>query len=85
MPSKCPSNHKYAQMPDGKSEKKYASEKKWSLHRLEHVVLFNLGLGMNRCEWFRDYFGLKENETFEEKLSYYQYDPDAAQRKDVRG
>ena len=66
------------------SEKKYASEKKWSLHRLEQVVLFNLGLGMNRCEWFRYYFGLKGNETFEEKLSYYEYDPDAAKKRRAR-
>jgi len=66
------------------SEKKYAGEKQWSLHRLEQVVLFNLDLGMNKCEWFRDYFGLKGSETFEEKLSYYKYDPDAAKRRRAR-
>eukprot|EP00985_Skeletonema_marinoi_P028873 scaffold26204_cov96-Skeletonema_marinoi.AAC.1 len=67
------------------SEKKYASDsKKWSLHRLEQVVLFNLDLGMNKCEWFRDYFGLKGSETFEEKLSYYKYDLDAAKKRRAR-
>eukprot|EP00984_Skeletonema_dohrnii_P009942 scaffold3829_cov108-Skeletonema_dohrnii-CCMP3373.AAC.1 len=66
------------------SEKKYASGKKWTLHRLEQVVLFNLDLGMNKCEWFRDYFRLKEHETFEEKLNYYKYDPDAAKNRRAR-
>eukprot|EP00985_Skeletonema_marinoi_P002777 scaffold1147_cov95-Skeletonema_marinoi.AAC.1 len=39
---------------------------------------------MNKREWFRDYFGLKGSEIFEEKLNYYKYDPDAAKRRRAR-
>ena len=63
------------------AEAKYTGGKRWSAHRLELTVLYNLGLGMNNCAWFRKYLRLESEETFEAKLSYYKYDHDAEERR----
>jgi hypothetical protein len=64
------------------SEAKWKShKKKWALHRLKQVVYSNLGLGINNRKWFRDYFELKDDETFEDKFSYYEFDAEAAKRR----
>lgn len=73
-----------------KSEAKWKSNHKpWALHRLKQVVYSNLGLGINNRDWFRNYFELADNETFEDKFSYYEFDAEAAkqryQRKKANG
>jgi hypothetical protein len=57
------------------------NRKRWSLHRLKQVVYSNLGLGINNRKWFRNYFELADDETFEDKFSYYEFDAEAAKKR----
>ncbi len=67
------------------SEQQFASdEKQWTLHRLTQVVLHNHGRGMIHNELLREHYGLKDGETFEDKVNYYDYNPEAAKKRRAR-
>ena len=67
------------------SERKYENDHKpWSLHRLHGTVFHNLGLGLNNRDWYRDYFDLKKDETFEATIGYYQYYPELLEQRKKR-
>jgi SHAQKYF class myb-like DNA-binding protein len=73
---KLPRDTEHASEAEWKSDRKY-----WALHRLKQVVYSNLGLGINNREWFRNYFELADDETFEDKFSYYEFDAEAAKKR----
>ena len=67
------------------SEMEYNSDsRQWSLHQLHAAVLDNLGYGLNNRKWFRDHHGLKDGETFEAKVSYYDYYPEPLKQQKKR-
>ncbi len=67
------------------SERKYVSDtKSWSLHRLHGIVFHNHGLGLNNRDWYREYFDLKKDETFEAKIGYYKYYPELLEQQKKR-
>ena len=56
----------------------------WQVHRLEQTVLYNLDLGLHKRKWFREYLELEDNETFESKIRYYDYNLEAKEMRDKR-